>query len=169
MIEPLLTRDPQVVQHPECEGPPLTDEMLAAAEAELGVTLPAAYVALLRTCNGGYTRDAALPTSEPTSWAPDHVGVGDINGIPAVGDRGPHDIGLGILATGYLTAEWSLPEGLVLLTGDGHTWIALDYRDSGPAGPPSVVWLDVEDDDELPLADSFEDFLAALVPGSTFD
>ncbi|MGY3215794.1 hypothetical protein ACVWWV_000296 [Bacillus sp. TE9122W] len=28
----------------------------------------------------------------------------------------------------YLIKEWELPEGLVLISGDGHTWVAMDYR-----------------------------------------
>jgi hypothetical protein len=164
VLDPLFRRDPDVVTHPDVEGPPLTDEMVAAAEQELGVTLPPAYVALMRTCNGGYTAGAVMPTAEPTSWAPDHVPVDVMHGIPAVGDRGRMDMGVGILQTAYMTAEWDLPEGLVLLNGDGHWWIALDYEGSGPAGPPSVVWIDVESDEELELARTFEAFLLALVP-----
>jgi hypothetical protein len=166
VLDPLFRRDPAVVQHPDCEGPPLTDEMVAAAERELGVTLPQAYVGLMRACNGGYTHGAVLPTTEPTSWAHDHVPVDSINGIPAIGDRGRFGTGSGILGSAYLIEEWGLPDGLVLLTGDGHWWIALDYRASGPAGPPTVVWLDVDGDEDLPLADSFDTFLANLVPES---
>lgn len=168
MLDPLFRRDPQVVQYPDCEGPPLTGAMVAAAERELGVTLPSAYVDLMRSCNGGYTRDAALATSQPVSWAADHVSVDSINGIPAIGERGPFGTGLGILKSGYMTAEWGLPEGLVLLTGDGHWWIALDYRASGPAGPPTIVWIDVEMGEDVPLADGFDTFLANLVPESDF-
>jgi endonuclease/exonuclease/phosphatase family metal-dependent hydrolase len=83
-----------VVQFPDCEGPPLTDEMVTAAERELGVTLPKAYVDLIRTCNGGYTNNAALSTSQPTGWASDHVPVDVIFGIPAVDDRGRFGTGL---------------------------------------------------------------------------
>jgi hypothetical protein len=114
----------------------LTDEMVASAERELSVTLPKAYIDLMHTCNGGYTRDAVLRTSQPTGWAPDHVPVDVIYGIPAVGERGRFGTGLGILATEYLTSEWDLPDDLVLLTGHGHWWIALDYRRSGRSGPP---------------------------------
>lgn len=166
MIQPLFTRDPEVIQHPFCEGPRLTDEMVAAAEDELGVVLPVAYVELMRVCNGGYTRNAALPTAQPTSWAADHVPVDVIFGIPATGDRGRFGAGLGILQTEYLSTEWGLPGGLVLLNGDGHWWIALDYRRSGPSGPPTVVWIDLERGEDLQVAGSFATFLDELVPST---
>lgn len=168
MLDPLFRRDPQVVTYPSIEGPPLTDEMVAAAERELGVVLPLAYVELMRSCNGGYTRSAALPTTVPTTWAPDHVQVRSLNGIPAVTGGDALGVGDGILMSAYMTAEWGLPEGLVLLDGEGHFWIALDYRRSGPAGPPSVVWIDADEPEDIPIAESFEALLAGLVPEDTF-
>lgn len=168
MLEPLFDRDPLVVEHPDCEGPPLTDEMVASAELTLGVKLPQAYVDLIRGCNGGYTNDAAFPTTRATGWAPDHVPVDVIFGIPGPDNRGRFDTGAGILVTAYMTEEWGLPSGLVLLNGDGHWWIALDYRLYGATGPPTVVWIDVERDEDVQLAPSFEDFIAGLVTADEF-
>jgi hypothetical protein len=71
-----------------------------------------------------------------------------------------------ILDTAYLTKEWSLPEKQVLLTGDGHWWISLDYRQGAT---PTVAWIDVEEGDELQLAGSFREFLDGLLPGSCVD
>jgi hypothetical protein len=122
----------------------------------------------MRTCNGGYTVGAACPTDEPTSWAPDHVSLRDINGIPAVGEQQGDGTGDGILMTAYMIEEWGMPEGIVLLSSEGHTSIALDYRASGPSGPPTVAWIDVEMGEEAQLAESFEAFVAALVPEDTF-
>src|SRR5262245_23395296 len=62
-------------------GPPLTDDMVLAAEAALGVRLPGEYVGLLRQRNGGSLRKRCYPTPFPTSWAPDHIGVRAIFGI----------------------------------------------------------------------------------------
>ena len=41
--------------------PPLTDEMVAQAEARLGVRLPPELIELLRIQNGGYTLAFAHP------------------------------------------------------------------------------------------------------------
>jgi hypothetical protein len=73
-----------------------------------------------------------------------------------------------ILDTPHLVREWDLPEPIVLLTGDGHWWIALDYRVCGPTGEPSVAWLDVDMREDLTLAPDFRSFIEGLVPTAAF-
>ncbi|HEY1189872.1 MAG TPA: SMI1/KNR4 family protein [Gemmata sp.] len=105
------------------EHPPLTDEMVAEAQRQLGVKLPAEYLALLRVQNGGYTYGFGFPMSRPTAWAEDHVPLHDLFGIVTDPD---HRTAQNILDTAYMTQEWGLPPRQVLLTGDGHWWITLD-------------------------------------------
>ena len=143
--------------------PPLTDEMVAVAERELGVKLPAEYVALLRIQNGGYTYGFGFPTSERTTWAEDHVPLRDLAGIvtdPKVRTA------QNILKTAYLTEEWGLPPRQALLAGDGHWWITLDYRNGDV---PSVAWIDVECGQDIQIAPSFAAFLEGLRPASEFN
>ncbi|HRJ27141.1 MAG TPA: SMI1/KNR4 family protein [Fimbriimonadaceae bacterium] len=144
------------------QHPPLTDEALAEAESILGVQLPQEYIDLLRIQNGGYTLGFAFPTTIPTSWHPQYVSLEDLAGIvldPNIRSS------MNVLMTGYMIEEWQLPQNIVLLTGDGHWWIALDYRQGST---PSVVWIDQESDEDIQLAPTFADFLAGLVPESTF-
>ena len=68
----------------------------------------------------------------------------------------------GILLTPYLLNEWGMPDGLVLLTGDGHCWIALDHRESGPTDEPSVLWYDNEVGEDIQLARDFTTFVQGL-------
>jgi hypothetical protein len=74
----------------------------------------------------------AFPTSQPTSWSQDHVpfdalmGIGGLEGMTS------------LLDTPYLVKEWGLSSPIVLLSGDGHCWIGLDYRGRGPDSDPSV-------------------------------
>jgi len=146
----------------EYQHPPLTDEVLASAETQLGVKLPDEYVRLLRLQNGGYTPGFAFPMSQPTSWAHDHIPVDELFGIVTDASiRTP----LNVLDTEYLTKEWGLPPGQVLLSGDGHWWITLDYR-QGPV--PSVAWIDVDSDEDIQVAPTFASFLDGLVPVSQF-
>lgn len=145
------------------EHPPLTDEMLATAEEQLGVKLPAEYVHLLRTQNGGYTQGFAFPMAVPTAWATDHVSLDELFGVvtdPSISTA------QNILETAYMTEEWGLPPRQVLLAGDGHWWITLDYRD-GPK--PAVRWLYVDQGEDIPIAPTFAAFLEGLVPGSQFE
>jgi SMI1 / KNR4 family (SUKH-1) len=135
---------------------PLTEAMVARAQETLGVQLPDAYLALLRIQNGGYTTKPfqAHPAPEPTSWAPDHVPFDSMFGIGASGE--------GVLRSPDLLHEWGMPQGLVLLTGDGHWWVALDYRKPGSTGPPSVVWYDNEVGEDIQLAPDFKSFIEGL-------
>lgn len=145
------------------KNPKLTGRMVERAQRVLGVTLPVSLVALLNVQNGGYTRGFVFPTETRTSWAPDHVPVRELFGIGAVeGRKGRHNI----LDSAYMTEEWGLPPAQVLLAGDGHWWITLDYR---KGLVPSVTWIDTDLDVEMQLAVSFDAFLSVLLPESVVD
>lgn len=144
--------------------PPLTEEMVEAAEAELGVRLPGSYLALLGVRNGGRPAApfTAFPTSRRTSWAEDHVPFEEMFGIGPVGSED------GLLGNAYLCEEWEIPDGLVLISGDGHYWIALDYR-KAKGGEPAVCWYDTDERKSLGLAATFDAFVAGLRPIEEFD
>ena len=132
---------------------PLTDALVREAEAVLGVRLPAALLDLLRVQNGGMVACGRrrYPTTAPTSWADDHVPLPDLMGIG-------HTKGVtSLLDVPDLVEEWELPTGVVPISGDGPTWVALDYRRTGE---PTVVWL--ENGRELALAADFRSFVEGL-------
>ena len=85
-----------------------------------------------------------------------YVTIGSIAGI---GD--PDRVG-SICHTPYLLREWSLPDRLVLLDGDGHSWIALDYRN--PNDDPPVILIESDGSTHLHLAPNFAALLASFVP-----
>ncbi len=143
--------------------PPLTDQMVEQAEAMLGFKLPGSLIALLWIQNGGYTKGFVHPMKQRTTWAEDHVPLDDLGGIVLDPE---HETALNLLQTEYMTKEWGLPEKQVLLSGDGHYWITLDYR-HGPE--PTVAWIDVECGEDFQVAASFDDFLSGLVPATTDD
>ncbi|WP_282693943.1 SMI1/KNR4 family protein [Streptomyces sp. CC208A] len=144
--------------------PPLTDAAVREAEGVLGVTLPAALLDLLRVQNGGIAAadHDAFPTRRPTSWSEDHVPFDILMGI------GRYEETTSLLDTPYLVTEWGLPSPIVLLSGDGHYWIGLDYRACGPDGDPSITWFDAELGTELALAGDFRTFVEELTASSAF-
>ncbi len=73
--------------------------------------LPAAYLHLVRVCNGG------LFAPNIVQWVTGNV---ELEGIAPL-DK---------LLDNYTTAhgEWGVPEWLIPLGGDGHGWVCLDYR-----------------------------------------
>jgi SMI1-KNR4 cell-wall len=142
--------------------PPLTDEMLDLAETKLGVKLPKTLIELLKIQNGGYTKRFVFPMTQRTTWADNHVPLSSLSGI--VLDEGFRSA-QNIMDTEYMTKEWGLPERQVLLTGDGHWWITLDYRDNET---PCVMWIDVECNEEVKVAENFDQFIDGLVSEDTF-
>lgn len=129
----------------------ITAEEVAKAEKKLGVTLPDTYKKLILEQNGGYTVHNAFPTTHSNSWAEDHIQFNHLLGIAE--DEG-------IMDSAYLIKEWELPEGLVLINGDGHTWVAMDYRKTKEN--PAIHYFDVEMEEDFKLADSFDEFIEGL-------
>ncbi len=145
--------------------PPLTDLAVSEAEQALDVRLPGPLLDLLRMQNGGQIAGSwnAFPTTRPTSWSADHV---PFDGVMGLGRR---EGTLSLFDSPYLVAEWGLPAGVVVLSGDGHYWIGLDYRTCGRYGEPSVAWFDADDASELALAPDFRSFLEGLTSADEFE
>ncbi|MEI4602945.1 SMI1/KNR4 family protein [Bacillus cereus] len=133
---------------------PINDELIKKAEEVLNVKLPESYINLLKEQNGGTLRLDTHPTSKPNSWADDHVNVSGLYGISFDENESS------ILESRYLIREWEMPDNIVLLSGDGHTWIALDYRNV--AENPPVIFIDNELEEIIELAPNFESFLQNL-------
>ena len=132
---------------------PLQDEWLRSAERELGVSLPRKLVQLLRLQNGGQLR---YDTHAANIDDRDHVSIHSLRGI------GPSERD-GLRFNHYFLDEWELDPALVLLDGNGHEWIALDYRCS--ATEPSACWVDADNSRTVELAPKFEVFLDGLRRG----
>lgn len=149
--------------------PPPTPETIAAVEAELGYRLPASYVALMHSRNGGIPAKRCFPTDRPTSWAGDHVAISAFKGI---GFAKLWSL-CGGLGSRFKIEGWDYPD-LGVYFGDcpsaGHDMIALDYRACGASGEPGVVHVDQEDDYRItPLAPDFETFVRGLVHSSVYE
>lgn len=129
----------------------IDEKKIREAEGTLGVTLPATYKKLILDWNGGFTVRNAFPTEKPNSWADDHVQFDHLRGI-AKGD--------GIITSPQLSDELELPEGLIFISGEEDTWIAMDYRQTKEH--PSIHYFDLEMGVDFKLADTFDDFIEQL-------
>lgn len=132
------------------ELPPLQEEWLRSTERELSVVFPPELVELLRLQNGGQLRFDSYAAEIDGR---DHVSIHNLRGV------GPN-VGEGLRDNQSYLDEWELPGDLILLDGDGHAWIALDYRESSV--DPSVCWVDADTGKIIPLASTFGDFLEGL-------
>ena len=149
--------------------PTPSDDLITSVETELGFRLPRSYISLARSHNGGALRLTAHPSPIPTTWAEDHVAV---TGIFAIGRSAPNSL-CGRYGQGLWLDEWGYPPIGVYFADTpsaGHDMLALDYRDCGPDGEPTVVHVDQEVGYTVTtLADTFEEFVAGLVGSETYD
>ena len=141
-----------------------SDALVASVEEELGYRLPAAYVALMRTHNGGIPRNSCCPAPTRTTWAEDHVAV---HGIMGIGRTLDYSLA-GAVGSHFWTVEWEYPAIGVYFAdcpSAGHDMIAFDYRTCGPDGEPQVVHVDQEWDYRITvLAPDFATFIQSLRP-----
>lgn len=137
---------------------PLTEELLASVERELGFRLPESYIRLMKRRNGGIPAANRFPA---------RGGVFAIHGIFGIGREKACSL-CGKTGSRYLIKEWGYPEiGVAICDtpGAGHDMVFLDYRGCGPLGEPAVVYVSAERGyEQTRLADSFEAFVRALVP-----
>ncbi|WP_251383849.1 SMI1/KNR4 family protein [Paenibacillus sp. MER 99-2] len=148
---------------------PFDEEMIGSIERELGYKLPASYIQLMNTQNGGVPTLTAFPTQGATSWAEDHIAITSILGI---GRDKMYSLG-GEFGSRFMIEDWGYPDlGIVICDcpSAGHDVVMLDYRFCGPEGEPCVVHVDQEDDYEITyLAANFEAFVRGLVDPDTFE
>ncbi len=132
------------------------DEAIAKFEGEFALALPASYKSFLGTNDPTKMESHFLRVN---GHIPDNLkyyisdGFIEVDGF--LGTR-IKDGGF-VLDCSYLAKEWEIPEGLVLIAGDGHTWIALDYREC--MKEPSVVFIAGDDWSSIHIASSFEKFM----------
>jgi hypothetical protein len=140
-------------------APDITSDKVRQIEERLDIKLPTELIALLKVRNGGYTKGFVFPTQKPTSWSENCVPFYEIL-----------DLEISHLEMTYFNSieaqERRIPAKQILISGDGHFFISLDYRQSKN---PSVAWIDTEMDEELQLANSFKEFMEGIVDEDTFE
>lgn len=90
---------------------PLTRALLGKVETALGYKLPEAYVELAMHQNGGFPVRTCHRTSEPTSWAKDHIAI---SGIYAIGETKRCSL-LGEVGSKFWSSEWGVSRSRRLL------------------------------------------------------
>ncbi|MEZ6136335.1 MAG: WGR domain-containing protein [Pirellulaceae bacterium] len=148
--EPLAKRDRD-------RRPALTPTFIKAREKSLGIRFPVALKKLLLKQNGGNLVDPEFLVGGQAY---------DLTDIPPLG-------GINSLAVDYADhlemAEGKLPEPELIfpLCGDGHWFLAMDYRNVGPQAEPEIIYLDIEGRVScVKVADSFNQFLAGHQTGN---
>lgn len=148
---------------------PVTQNLIDSVETSLGYRLPAAYVQLMKSKNGGCPVLTNYRTAEPTSYAEDHVWIDGIAGIGYKSERAL----CGELGSHFWIGHWTYPD-IGIYFGDGpaggRAKLCLDYRKCGPNGNPQVVDLDAEFGYKVTVvAPDFESFIRGLEGNDEFD
>ena len=131
-------------------------ERLAQFENSRNIKLPASYLRSLEQTKGVRLQHGVVAVKEAPDGRPvfryfdEWVEVGKFRRI-----EGPEFET--IFHSNYLTREWELPEELALIEGDGHAWLALDYR--ACSQEPPVIFIESQDGSSVRLAESFQDLL----------
>lgn len=129
----------------------LTSEDIDKAEKHFRVKLPKTYIDTLREKNGGNLLYNALPISLNRWEGDNYLLIEHLLGIKE---------NEGIMMTDYYVKEWQIKrKNIILLSGDGHEWLALDYNHSVN---PKVIYIDTEEDKIIELYSSFDEMVDNL-------
>ncbi|MGE7185304.1 SMI1/KNR4 family protein [Peribacillus sp. NPDC006672] len=130
----------------------LTVEDITLAEKELNIKIPKEYIDLLKEKNGGYLKYQSLPVNFKNSWADDHVPINVLFGIKK---------NEGIFESKLLLNEWGIKEeNFITISGDGHTWIVMDYRKNKIE--PEITFIDIEENKTTVIFKSFKEMINNL-------
>lgn len=131
------------------------EERIEKFEKEHGVRLPGEYLRYAGTNDSWVVK---LPPCNTDStryyFGEGFYEVGEFSGLDPDKYRSIFD-------SPGLVEEWGLPKKLVLIDGDGHTWLALDYRDSD--NDPKVIVIESDEGSSLVVANNFKEFVSSLL------
>ncbi len=138
---------------------PLKDEQLIKEfEVRFQKKLPLSYLGLLKIQNGGRTNNLCFKTKNKISLRFGNViPVWEISGI---GQRQNGRVWT-INNSDYLIKEWDLPRDILILFGEGHWWVVLDYR-LDMNSEPTVSLIDLEFQTDIVLSENFQTFISSL-------
>jgi hypothetical protein len=129
------------------EYPPASLSEIEETEHHIGHQLPEPYRQLLLTQNGGVSNYGGFVDGRQRF---------PLFPLLGAGTNARHSI---ISAFDMRQME-GRPEGVVLIAAKGHSWIGLDYRQSGE---PAVVIGNTDEDEVRPIAASFAELMKGLV------
>lgn len=135
-------------------------------EKILGIQLPYSYIDLMKKWNGGYFPDEyqiVLKDNMPKELDY-YLGSGFWSLSMLSGISSDIKNNQGIVCTAKSAHEWGIPERVLAFDGDGHTWVAFDYRDVSVDDDPRIIFIESDDLNWVTLADNFTEFQNLLVP-----
>ncbi|ROR98006.1 SUKH superfamily protein [Sinobacterium caligoides] len=131
------------------------EERLDLFEKKFALKIPAQYLNYAGThSNHVFKLPKTAPGDSKNYFGDGFYEIGSFHGLD------PNE-GQSIFDSEWLSQEWELPEKLVLIEGDGHEWLALDYRRSSEE--PKVIIIESEGCTYKVLASNFNAFIESLI------
>lgn len=131
------------------------NESIAAYELKYGFKIPEQYIDFAGTHSDHVVKlPSCVPGENDTYFGEGFYEIGTYRGLDPNEDSSIFD-------SSWLVREWELPEKLVLIEGDGHAWLALDYRQS--TAEPRVIVIESENSTYKVLANNFQSFTTLLI------
>ena len=127
----------------------ITQEKIEEIEKVLKKKIPTAYKKIILEQNGGYLQYCSVIV-ERTGKEREFLPIDHIYGLGKEG----------VLRSSYLINEWGLPSEILIFSGDGNFFYALDYRKN--TDTPTVIYLDPDTEVEIFVANTFGRFLEIL-------
>lgn len=143
------------------DNKPVTKEEIEFAEQAFQVKLPEMYVQLLKISNGGALNFCWLNVQGVAGLESEegYIYVDRLLGIK-LPNSNDGSLETNIMDTNYLKREWGIEQDhIILIAGDGHWWIALDYRTSGE---PAITYFDTENEREIHLYNHFDEMINSM-------
>jgi hypothetical protein len=146
------------------DNPKVSELMVNEVEQVLGVKLPESYISLMKKWNGGYLEEeyqVVLLNDVPENLDY-YLGEGFWSLNLIAGISSDINNSEGIIYTAQTAHEWGVSEKIIAFEGNGHTWLALDYREN--KDNPKVIFVETDNLLFFDLAKSFDDFIQNLIP-----
>lgn len=142
--------------------PPLTDETLAAAEAQFGVKLPRALVDLLRSRNGGYLENRDFKLNGESFSVHEILGITLPQEFSSLGPLLCLDGEEAEEMREQFEQKAGEPAKLIQFAGADCWSYMLDYNRLNAAGEPTIIQVCLDDPEDVGvkrMADSIEEFM----------
>lgn len=144
----------------------IDDAEVSQVEKRLGVKLPSSYISIMKKWNGGYLQeehqiliDRDVPENLDYYLSEKFWTLSSVAGISSdINNRE------GIIYKSQTAHEWGIPDKVIAFDGDGHTWVAFDYRDN--PDEPKIIFIESDELLSFVLANDFTDFISKLIPSS---
>lgn len=153
-----------IVGNQDSDNPSYSDEMRKNIENMFGIQLPSSYIDLMKKWNGGYLKEAIeIPVCNYPKSLDYYLreGFWGIEEIAGISDDAINSSGLVYMVT--TAHNWDVPKDIISFCGDGHTWVAFDYRNY-EGNDPKVIFIETDDFEYFELASNFQTLIDKSLP-----